>query len=62
MIEARTETPDRWLTSGLRRARRVISATISFMYCGTNDVAVVVVEAVHLLLHDRRSRRSTVRG
>ncbi len=34
-MEARTETPERWLTSGLRRARRVTSATISFMYRGT---------------------------
>ena len=36
--EARTETPERWLTSGERRARRVISATISFMNAGTMTV------------------------
>ena len=39
--------------SGLRRARRVISATISFMYCGHFDGAVgVVVEVGAFLLHD----------
>ena len=40
-MDARTETPERWFTSGLRRASRVISATISFMYVGTVTVKSV---------------------